>query len=178
MARSPTPPQTERISKRLSEGLDGVAERIDSGFASVRSAIDDLAEHVRRVEARTNARLEAQDTTLTREFGQMEIHLGELRDGAQKLNDRVQELEKATGPAQAAAVAAVVADTAKTTAATVVATAKITAAEVTRGFMGTVAGRFMAVCAGFSAAVLALGQIPNVIKQTGMVLRFLEGLAK
>lgn len=176
MARPPSAPHSDRVSQRLSEGLDGVAERIDSGFASVRSAIDDLAEHVRKVEARTNARLESQDATLAREFGHMEIGIGELRD-------RVNQLETTTLPAAAAKAAAGMAEGAARgagEAAGAVATlaAAAVASNTSKPFLKTWVGRVVVACSAFTALITALGVVPNVLKGVELFWKFITGLAK
>lgn len=162
----------QRISKRVSDGLDDVAQRIDDGFTSVRKAIDDLADHVRRVEARTNQKLVDQDATLTREFGQIEVGIGELRD-------RVKHLEDHGLPGSAAAAAEGAARGAGEAAGRVAAaTAKVTAAEVAKGFWSTTAGKVVAVGTGIAALGAAVDNIPKVLVWLAGVFHYLSGQAK
>jgi hypothetical protein len=162
-------PATQRLSKRLTEGLDGVSERIDTGFASIRGAIDGLGEHMRKMDARTRADLEAQATALRSGLGQVEIGVGELRD-------RVKHLEDTTLPQQAAMAAEGAARGAGQAAGIVAAeTAKITAAQ-TKGFLSTWFGKVVAWSIGFAALVAGGAAIPTAAKGLTKVWLFLTGL--
>lgn len=163
----------QRINKRLTEGLDDVNERIDQGFAGMRGALDQLVDQVRRGEARTNQRLEDQAATLQREFGHLEVGVGELRD-------RVRHLEQSALPqatASAAEGAARGAGQAASQAAA--ATARVTAAEVAKGFWKTTAGKVVAVGTSIAALGAGIDNLPKVIVWLSEAIHYLsKGAAK
>jgi hypothetical protein len=171
---------TQRINKRLSEGLDSISERIDAGFASVRAGLDDMAEHVRKVEARTNAKFDTQDATLTREFSAIEIGIGELRD-------RVKHLEDETLPRAALAAAASAAEGAAKGAGEAAGAVAANAARITADhlvaaqrtpFLKTVTGKVVIWSGSFTAVMTALAQLPGAVKTSGLFLAWIAGLAK
>lgn len=180
----------QRVSKRVSDGFDGIAERIDNGFASIRGAMDEMALRIQRIDNRTTQRLDAADAAVSSGLAHVEIGLGELRDRLEAVEKQAGDATKAAEKAVTAAEKAVgAAERADTRAQEAVSAAKegvtasrsgtaaavgamrnsseismATAREQVKAFWATTQGRIVKWCAGIAAAGAAITALPSIAK--------------
>lgn len=110
---------------------------------------------------------------LQRKYVRKRRDTGELRDAVSALKQQVdtfcvdQPAQIAAGAAKGAAAGAAQA--------VVVASEKVTASALAKGFMASTAGKVIAGCTAFTTLMVALNNIPDLVRGVERLWRFLGG---
>jgi len=155
-----------RMSKRLTDGLDDVNERIDQGFAGLRETIDGLVQQVGRLDARTNQKVEDLARTLNSDLRHIETGVGELRDQLGIHSRRIDDMETHRDAQMGAAAEGAARGAGQAVGIAAAATARVTATAAAKGFWATWAGKFVTWAAGIAALGAAVDNIPKILRWT------------
>lgn len=152
------------------------AQEVKEAVAHLTGRLEQIAENwdgrFARLE-RDSAMRERGEGALTSELAAVRIDAGELRDAVAKLERKVndfcaeQPTQIVAGAAQGAAAGAAQA--------VVVATEKVTAQAVAKGFMATAVGKVVVYGGGFTTLMVALNNVPDLLRGIERVYMFIRG---
>lgn len=159
-----------RAEERINERQDRLIDRVEEGISKIFAKVDQ--------------RMDSSDTTARIEREEIKRAIGDLRDGAAiqgRLIDsqgrQIAELERMTSTGMKSSAEGAAKGAGEAAGAVATAAAAVLA-ERNRPFMKTRIGKVVVFCSAFSAVVLAIGQIPNVLRVVSVVWTFIEGMAK